>query len=178
MKKIFSKKSNWIFAGMVAVAVIVSAFQQGTPTVTTTEKKPEAKTPPKKNPCMDVNGLKKASKSEMDPYTYDSGQMKQIMFQKKPILVETEVPLSLFGKYRLVFNTTGLPKKVNILIYNKDKEHKKRELLWSTSSDSLTSRVYHADFKNKSKVFVNYNIPADSSRPMAKGCVYLMLGYK
>src|ERR1043166_6770034 len=80
-----------------------------------------------KDMCNPVE-MKKKTEPIMKPYTYDSAKLTRINLTKKPMMTETEVPLSLFGAYKLVFNTMAMPKKIGINIYNKDKDSKKREL--------------------------------------------------
>src|ERR1051325_8905046 len=72
-----------------------------------------------KDMCNPIE-LKKKTEPLMKPYTYDSAKLTRINLTKKPSLQETEVPLSLFGSYRIVFNTGGMPKKIGINVYNKD----------------------------------------------------------
>lgn len=131
-----------------------------------------------KDMCNPVE-MKKKTEPLMKPYTYDSAKLTRINLTKKPMMQETEVPLSLFGAYKLVFNTMAMPKKIGINIYNKDRESKKRELLFS-NKDSLetnTDLIFMPE-KHTRKVYVDYDIPADSLNLKIKGCVYFMLGYK
>ncbi|MEW6469912.1 MAG: hypothetical protein AB1458_13370 [Bacteroidota bacterium] len=131
-----------------------------------------------KDMCNAVE-MKKKCTPFMNPYNYDSAKLTRITLTKKPVKISTEVPLSLFGKYRLVFNTSQMPKKIGINVYNKDKDSKKRDLLFS-NKDSLetnTELIFNPE-KNTRKVFVDYDIPADSLNLKIKGCVYFMLGYK
>ena len=128
-------------------------------------------------PCNIVE-LRKASKPLLTPYNYDSQLLKRITF-KNPITLETEIPLSFFGEYRLVLNTDGMPVKVPINIYNKEKQAKKRELLWSNESYSETDKimVYTPQARTR-RVFVDIEVPADSLNQKTKGCIYMTLGYK
>jgi hypothetical protein len=131
-----------------------------------------------KDICNPVE-LKKKCKSSLDPLTYDSAKLTRITFTKKPAKISTEVPLSLFGGYRIVFNTEGMPKKIGINVYNKDKESKKRELLFSNkdSLDNNTTLIFNPG-KHTRKVYIDYDVPADSLNLKIKGCVYFVLGYK
>ena len=131
-----------------------------------------------KDMCNPVE-MKKKTEPMMKPFTYDSAKLTRINLTKKPMMQETEVPLSLFGAYRLVFNTMAMPKKIGINVYNKDKSSSKRTLLFS-NKDSLetnTDLIYNPE-KHTRKVYVDYDIPADSLNLKIKGCVYFMLGYK
>jgi GH43 family beta-xylosidase len=92
---------------------------------------------------------------------------------------KTEVPLSLFGSYRFVFNTEGMPKKIGINVYNKDKDSKKRDLLFSNADSLETNTTLIFDPKKHTrKIFINYDVPADTLNLKIKGCVYFVLGYK
>ena len=152
-----------IFLTVVLAAILVTGFKVVQKT---------------KDMCNAVE-MKKKCKPFMDPFNYDSAKLTRITLTKKPVKISTEVPLSLFGKYRLVFNTSQMPKKIGINVYNKDKESKKRELLFS-NKDSLetnTELIFNPE-KNTRKVYVDYDVPADSLNLKIKGCLYFQLGYK
>jgi hypothetical protein len=131
-----------------------------------------------KDICNPID-LKKKCAPSLDPFTYDSAKLSRITWQKKPIKMETEVPLSLFGSYRFVFNTEGMPKKIGINVYNKDKDSKKRDLLFSNADSLETNTTLIFDPKKHTrKIFINYDVPADTLNLKIKGCVYFVLGYK
>lgn len=130
-----------------------------------------------KDLCNPVD-MKKKTKSSLDPYKYDSAKLTRINWTKKSMKISTEVPLSLFGKYRLVFNTEGMPKKIGINVYNKSRDNEKREVIWSNkdSLDNNTTLIFNPA-KHTRKVFVDYDVPADTLNLRIKGCVYMVLGY-
>ena len=130
-----------------------------------------------KDICNPVE-MKKKTKASMDPYKYDSAKLTRLNWTKKPMKVSTEIPLSLFGKYKLVFNTEGMPKKIGINVYSKDRDAKKRDLLFSNkdSLESNTTLIYNPT-KHTRKVFVDYDVPPDTLGLKIKGCVYMVLGY-
>jgi hypothetical protein len=131
----------------------------------------------KSDPCNPAE-LRKKIKTTMDPFKYDSSKLTRINFTKRPQKLSTEVPLSLFGKYRLVFNTEGLPQKIGINVYNRDVDAKKRELLFSNADSAETDKVLVFNpKKHTTKVFVDYEIPPDSLNKKMKGCIYVALGY-
>ena len=130
------------------------------------------------DPCNIVE-LRKASKSSLDPYNYDSQLLKKITITKKPITLETEIPLSLFGKYRMVFNSTGMPVKIPIVVYNKEQSAKKRELIWSNESNAESEKMIVYDpAPHTRRIFVDIEVPSDSLNQKIKGCIYMVLGYK
>lgn len=131
-----------------------------------------------KDLCNPVD-LKKKTEPTMKPYTYDSAKMSRLQFMKKPQKFSTEVPLSLFGQYKIVFNTSGMPKKVGINVYDKDKGSDKRKLLFSNADSLETDPILVFNpAKHTRKVFVDYDVPADTLNLKIKGCLYFMLGYK
>ncbi|MCC7303589.1 MAG: hypothetical protein IT233_13190 [Bacteroidia bacterium] len=130
-----------------------------------------------KDICNPVE-MKKKTKSSLDPFKYDSAKLTRINWTKKPMKISTEVPLSLFGKYRLVFNTEGMPKKIGINVYNKSRDNEKRDVLFSNkdSLDNNTTLIYNPT-KHTRKVYIDYDVPADTLGLKIKGCVYMVLGY-
>src|ERR1041385_5322612 len=75
----------------------------------------------------DKKALTTSGKKKLDPFKYDSQKFTKINYTKKAQQLEVEVPVFIGEKYRLVFNTSGLPKPIKISVYTKDKEAKKRE---------------------------------------------------
>lgn len=80
-------------------------------------------------PC-DAKALKDKAKKQLEPFTYDMSKLTHITYKAKAWLKEIEVPLFIGEKYRLVFNTELLPKPIVISVYNRDKDSKKRKLLF------------------------------------------------
>jgi len=150
------KKS--ILTGALLIAVILFGFQQA-------------------NNC-DQKTLKNRCKVLLTPFKYDSAKMTPLSLQKKQQKVEIEVPVFIGEKYRLVFNMAQAPKGVVINIYNKDKEAKKRELLFSTKDSSKTDTEFIFDAPRVKKMYVDYDVATDSLNTKAKGCAVFMVGYK
>jgi hypothetical protein len=120
-------------------------------------------------------------KKKMEPFKYDSQKFTKINFTKKAQQLEVEVPVFIGEKYRIVFNTSGLPKPVNINIYTKDKESKKREAIFTNKDVKAGETVLVFDAPRARKMFIDYDVPADSTAsPTQKlsGCVAFMVGYK
>src|SRR5438132_397250 len=111
MKKTTNKISIASFGFIILL--LISAFQGGD------------------TPC-DQKALKEKAKKLLDPYKYDVAKVTGIIYKDKPTLKEIEVPLFIGEKYRLVFNAEALPKQVIINLYNREKDSKKRKLLFSS----------------------------------------------
>lgn len=126
----------------------------------------------------DQKTLKNRCKVLLTPYKYDSAKMTRLAAQKKAQKIEVEVPVFVGEKYRLVFNMAQAPKGVVINIYNKDKEAKKRDLLFSTRDSSKTDMEFIFDAPRVRKMYVDYDVPVDSLNTKAKGCAVFMVGYK
>jgi len=128
-------------------------------------------------PC-DQKALKEKSKKLLEPYKYDVAKVTNIIFNKdKAIIKEIEVPLFIGEKYRLVFNAEALPKKVIINLFNRDKDSKKRKLLFSSKDESADKKEFYFDYSFANKIFIQYDIPAGDSTAK-NGCMVFMLGYK
>jgi hypothetical protein len=125
----------------------------------------------------DKKAMTAAAKKTLQPYKYDSQKYTKIVFTKKAQQLEVEVPIFIGEKYRLVFKTSGLPKNIKINVYTKDKESKKRESIFSNKDAKEGSELVF-DAPRSRKMFVDYDVPADSSNTKATGCVLFMVGYK
>ncbi len=128
-------------------------------------------------PC-DGKTLKENAKKQFgEGYTYDMSKLTQIQYKAKPWLKELEVPLFIGEKYKLVFNTEAMPKVIVISIYNRDKESKKRKLLFTTKDSPADQKHFVFDLSMARKAFIDYEIPAGDSTASG-GCLVFMMGYK
>ena len=126
----------------------------------------------------DKKAMTASCKKKLDQYKYDSQKFTKIIFTKKAQQLEVEVPIFIGEKYSLVFNTSGLPKNVKINIYTKDKEAKKREAIFSTKDAKADEKEFVFDAPRARKMFVDYDVPADSTNAKLTGCMIFMVGYK
>ena len=121
--------------------------------------------------------LKEKTKEFLDPFKYDSSELTRIMYKNKEVVKDVEIPLFIGEKYRIVFNTEALPKPIEINIYNKDKESKKRTLLFSSKDQEKGARQFFYECSKVRHVFVDYVVPKTDTAAM-QGCVVCMIGYK
>lgn len=128
-------------------------------------------------PDCDQKTLKNKCKTLLGDYKYDSAKMTKIVMQKKAQKIEVEVPVFIGEKYRLVFNMAQAPKGVTINIYNKDKEAKKRDLLFSSKDAKGDAKEFVFDAPRVKKMFVDYDVAPDSLNTKGKGCAVFMVGY-
>lgn len=129
-------------------------------------------------PC-DGKALKENAKKQFGEgkYTYDMSKLTQIQYKAKSWLKEIEVPLFIGEKYKLVFNAEALPKAIVISVYNRDKESKKRKLLFTTKDMPADQKHFVFDLSKARKAFIDYEIPAGDSTASG-GCLVFMMGYK
>ncbi len=126
----------------------------------------------------DKKALTASCKKKLEPFKYDSQKFTKINFTKKPQQLEVEVPIFIGEKYRLVFNTSGLPKGIKINIFTKDKEVKKREAIFSNKDAKDSEKELVFDAPRSRKMYVDYDVPADSTNAKLTGCMIFMVGYK
>lgn len=126
----------------------------------------------------DKKGLSTSCKKKLEPFKYDSQKFTKINFTNKTQQLEIEVPVFIGEKYRLVFNTSGLPKPISVNIYTKDKEVKKRETIFSSKDLKSGETEFLFDAPRVRSMFIDYDIPADSTNQKASGCMVFMIGYK
>jgi len=120
--------------------------------------------------------LTESCKQKLDKYKYDSQKFSKIIFNEREQILEVEVPVFIGEKYRLVFNTSGLPKPVTIEVYTKDRDSKKREAIFSTKDSPATQTDFTFDVAHVRHLFVDYIVPINSGAKI-DGCVAFMLGY-
>lgn len=131
------------------------------------------------NAQCDGKTLKENAKKQFGEgkYTYDMSKLTQIQYKAKPWLKELEVPLFIGEKYKLVFNTEAMPKPIVISVYNRDKDSKKRKLLFTTKDAPADQKHFVFDLSKARKAFIDYEIPAGDSTASG-GCLVFMMGYK
>lgn len=121
------------------------------------------------------NELKPLLKPE---YKYDSSQITRIVYKKEAFQTGIEVPLFMGEKYRFLFNTAGLPKDVEITIYDKKPGNKTKNALFTLSKVKEAGRhLYSFEPEKSKKMYIVYTIPAAEEEDL-KGCLVFLLGYK
>lgn len=149
---------------LYAVAVVgfaaISFVQTGTP--------PECNQKELKNKC----------KALLEPFKYDNAKVTKIVYKPKKQQKEIEVDLFIGEKYKIVFCTAAMNKKIPVVIYNKSKDAGKREALFSNKDIPESQTEFAFEPKRSSKIFVNYEIPASAGDSLAGGCIAFMLGFK
>lgn len=121
------------------------------------------------------NELKPLLKPE---YKYDSSQITRIVYKKEAFQTGIEVPLFMGEKYRFLFNTAGLPKDVEITIYDKKPGNKNKNALFTLSKVKEAGRhLYSFEPEKSKKMYIVYTIPAAEEEDL-KGCLVFLLGYK
>ena len=124
----------------------------------------------------DKKGLSDACKKKLDDYKYDSQKYSKISFGDRNIQMEVEVPVFIGEKYRLVFNTSSLPKAVVISVYTKDKESAKRTPIYTTKDSPAGTNEFVFDAPHVRNMYIDYDVPKDDSNSKLSGCVIFMVG--
>lgn len=152
---------KYIFFSVALISAFILMSFYGEPTITCNAK-----------------AIKDKAKTFLDPYKYDSAELTRVMYKNKEVFKETEVALFIGEKYKLAFNTEALPKKIDISIYDKDLDSRKRTLLFSNKDIPFETKQFTYEPKDRTRhLYVDYTIPkADSSA--ASGCVVFMVGFQ
>lgn len=117
-------------------------------------------------------------KKRLEDYKYDSQKFTKINYKNKAQQLEVEVPIFIGEKYRLVFNTSALPKGIIVSVYTKDKESKKRDAIYTNKDAKEGETEFVFDPPRARKMFVDYDVPSDSTNQQLSGCMIFMVGYK
>lgn len=131
----------------------------------------------------DVQCVAADLKNELKPllkpeYKYDSSKITRILYKKDAFQTGIEVPLFMGEKYRFLFNTAGLPKDVEINIYDKKPGNKNKKALFTLSEVKESGKhLYSFEPEKSKKMYIVYTIPAVEEEDL-KGCLVFLLGYK
>ncbi len=126
----------------------------------------------------DKKALTDKCKKKLDDFQYDSQKFSKINFQERDQKLEVEVPVFFGEKYRMIFNTSYLPKNVTISVYTKSKDAKKREAIYTTKDAAEGTKEFVFDAPHVRNMYIDYDVPTDASDPKLSGCVVFMVGYK
>jgi hypothetical protein len=126
----------------------------------------------------DKRALTENCKKKLDDFKYDSQKYSKINYLDHDQKLEIEVPVFIGEKYRMIFNTSYLPKGIVISVYTKSKDSKKREAIYTTKNEAEGTKVYVFDAPHVRNMYVDYDVPTDASNPKLSGCVVFMVGYK
>jgi hypothetical protein len=138
------------------------------------------KTTAAKLSLCDRNGARDKLKKALIPYRYNSMIVTNIGFRRYNQVKEISVPLFYDSKYRLVFNTEGLPQDLKVEIYDAPLTSKKRTKLYEAMSTEKQFVYEPGDDVKTGVVFVNYIVPAFTGEPgdVSVGCVVVMVGFE
>ncbi len=125
----------------------------------------------------DKTSLSATCKKKLERYKYDRQKFTKIIHKNKAQQLEIEVPVFLGEKYRLVFNTAALSKSIDINVYTKDKDSKGREPIYSAKTFKSGTNEYVFDTPLINKLFIDYDVPSDSTNSNIAECVVFMIGY-
>ena len=126
----------------------------------------------------DKKGLSENCKKKLEDFKYDSQKFSKINFVERNVQMEVELPVFIGEKYRLVFNTSSLPKSIVISVYSKDKESKKRTPIYTTKDAAAGTTEFVFDAPHVRNMYIDYDVPKDEANSKASGCVVFMVGYK
>jgi len=123
--------------------------------------------------------LKAELKQLLKPeYKYDSSQITRVSYKKETSQSGIEVPLFMGEKYRFLFNIAGLPKDIDITIYDRKPTSKNKIALFSLKDVKEEGKhIYSFEPVKSKKMYIVYSIPATEEQNLS-GFVAFLLGYK
>jgi len=125
----------------------------------------------------DKKALSEACKKKLEDYKYDSQKYSKINFTDRNVQMEVELPVFIGEKYRLIFNTSSLPKPILITVYSKSKESTKRVPLYTTKDAAAGTTEFVFDAPRVRNMYIDYDVPKEDKDKLS-GCVIFMVGYK
>ena len=127
----------------------------------------------------DIRVLKNELKYQLKPdYKYDSSNVNRFILESKKQGTEVHVPLFSSEKYKLLFNTAGLPCDFEIEVYDKKIGSKNRQLLYAVKgSESEGKHLFSFEPDNVKAIYIDYLLPA-SKKNNSRGCIVFLMGYK
>ncbi len=131
------------------------------------------------NGDCDIRALKNELKSELKPdFKYDSSNINRFILEPQKQGTEVHVPLFSSEKYKLLFNTGGLPSDFEIQIYDKKFGEKNRKLLYSVKgSESVGKHIFSFEPTEPKTMYIDYLLPASDEKNVT-GCIVFLMGYK
>lgn len=125
----------------------------------------------------DIRSLKNELLKSLKPgYRYDSYKSTRFAYTDKEQRIEIAAPLFKGEDFRFIFNTKGLPKDIDIKLYEK-KGKKGKELFSLSNVKEDGKNIYTFDPQVNKTIYLNYIIPR-TSKTNLKGCVVCVIGCK
>ena len=120
----------------------------------------------------------KESKKKLNPYKYSGAAIKEIIIDEKTKIMEVEFTAYSDQEYKLVFcPSDNLTEDIRINIFDKRKNIKMRNIVYTTSSKNATPVTFEP--QKSGNYFIEYNVPAIAQAGSKKeGCMVLMIGYQ
>ncbi len=133
-----------------------------------------------KNHC-DYKKSRDKSRKALRPYNYSAQKSPRITLKNRKQFKELAVPLLRDSKYRFVFNTEGLPGKVEVKLYKKPVSESDRKVLFEKKS-SGGQFTYETEKKREyDKLYIDLVYPAketDDPKDVIRGCIVILAGYQ
>ena len=126
----------------------------------------------------DKKTLSESCKKKLEDFKYDSQKFSKINFTDRAVQMEVELPVFIGEKYRVIFNTSALPKPITISVYTKNKENKKRVAIYTTKDAAAGTTEFVFDAPRVRNMYIDYDVPLLDSKDKLSGCVVFMVGYK
>ena len=125
----------------------------------------------------DIRSLKNELLKVLKPdYRYDSYMPTRFSYTDKEKTIEIAAPLFKGEDFRFVFNTSGLPKDIEIKFYEK-KGKKGKELFSLNKIKEDGKHIYSFDPQLNKTIYLNYIIPRTRKQNL-KGCMVCVIGCK
>ncbi|HXB10351.1 MAG TPA: hypothetical protein VNZ45_00075, partial [Bacteroidia bacterium] len=127
-------------------------------------------------PC-EIKKLTDSCRVRLKPFQYDGTNALHLPLL--PVSQEKEISLPGFSgqRYRIIINISAMPPGTIVAIYDQDKTHKKRKLLYTLTDQG--SRIGFLDSECKSgKFFIDYEIPAKDKKYPPQGCAVILFGFE
>lgn len=129
--------------------------------------------------ACDWEAVKQGAKKELKPFQYYAFKITKVVFGEVEDQKEVEVPLFMDAEYKFVFNTSGIPQKVKIQVFDKPMGNPGRKLLFE--QESINDQFSYEPPKGtvKNRVYINYIIPKSNvAGTIQRGCILFYSGTK
>lgn len=121
-----------------------------------------------------IRALADSCKGLLKPFRYSGQNAIHVALKSEPQVKEVVFPAFSGEKYRIIINTTDMPKGTEVDIYDQDARHRKRQVLYSTKTNGLSN--FDTDSKS-GKLYITYTIPAATATDYS-GCAAIVIGFE
>lgn len=119
----------------------------------------------------------KSNMASLQPFTYDSYAMKEIIYGQKEQSIVMEFSVYSDEEYKLVFCKSELPQSIEMNIYDGNPKSKNKKLIYFDETGKKDQYVCNFHPTQTGSYYIEYKVPPATEKNQ-KGYIIVLIGVK